>query len=462
MDFINRAKEISSLERFKKASKKGSVMVGMIGRRQVGKTRLVREFLERDGGKSLYFFVDEKREDMLLEDFSRTVNESMGSNLPDFRDWDRFFSYIFSLKGMTVVFDEFQNLEFVNPAVFSMMQRHWDSSEDSEILLILIGSYTSMMKKILGDSMSPLFGRSSSIWKINSLRFSDLRDVLPGDMEEAVKMYMVFGGMPRYYVLMDRFGSMTLENALKDLLYWTGAPLLNESMLLLSQEFRGKWRTMFSILESVSEGKVSHSEIADRTGISTTNLSKYLEELVSEHEILAKEYPVTGDRGRTRVSRYMISENFLSFWFGFVYSNRDIVEREDWEVLSHKVNAGINTYLGRRFEIFSRELVRRSMSYERVGSWWSRKGDEIDIVALNEKKKEILFGEVKWRNRPIGCDVLEELMEKKELVQWHRKDRKESFMLVSKSGFTKKCLERMDDEGILHWDIDDIAKIAGK
>jgi len=462
MDFINRVEELSALERFKKASKKGSIMVGMIGRRQVGKTRLVREFMKRDGGKSLYFFVDEKREDMLLEDFTRTINESMGSNLPDFRDWDRFFSYIFSLKDQTIVFDEFQNMEFVNPSGFSIMQKHVDSSEDSNILLILIGSYTSMMKRILGDSMSPLFGRSSSIWKIEPLDFDDLKSVLPSEMSESIRTYMVFGGMPRYYVLMDRFGAGTVEEALDNLLYWTGAPLLNEPMLLLSQEFRGKWKTMFSILEAVSEGKASHNEIAGRTGISVTNLSKYLEELVSEHELLMKEYPVTEDRPRVRVSRYLISENFLSFWFRFVYANREMIEREDWDALSDKVNAGMNTYLGKRFELFSRELIRKSMNYERIGSWWNRRGDEIDIVALNEKKKEILFGEVKWRSRPVGCDVLNDLMEKKDLVQWKNGHRKEKLMIVSKSGFTEKCLERMDDEGIIHWDMMDMAEMIGK
>ena len=453
MDFINRVEELSALERFKKASENGRIMLGIIGRRQVGKTRLVREFMKREGGKSLYFFVDEKREDMLLEDFTRTINHSLRTSIPDFRDWDTFFSYIFSLEGFTVVFDEFQNMEFVNPSVFSIMQKHVDASESKDILLILIGSYTSMMKRILGDSRSPLFGRSTSIWKIEPLSFKDLLPVMPEDREEAIGLYMIFGGIPRYYVLMDRFEAKTVQDALNSLLYWTGAPLLNEPFLLLSQEFRGKWKTMFSILEAVAEGRVSHNEIANRTGISVNNLSKYLEELVSEHEILSKEYPVTESRPGAKISRYMISDNFLSFWFKFIYANRELVEREEWGRFSEDVNAGIKSYFGKRFEIFSRDIVRFEMDYERVGSWWNRRGDEIDIIALNKKKKEILFGEVKWRNRPIGCDVLDELMEKKELVQWNNVDRKEKFLLVSKSGFTEKCMERMDEEGVLHWDI---------
>ena len=85
-----------------------------------------------------------------------------------------------------------------------------------------------------------------------------------------------------------------------------------------------------------------------------------------------------------------------------------------------------------------------------------KKEEEIDIVALNEKKNEILFGEVRWRNRPIGCAVLDELLKKKDLVRWNNEDRKERFLIVSKSGFTKKCLERMESEHILHWDLGDV------
>ncbi len=118
-------------------------------------------------------------------------------------------------------------------------------------------------------------------------------------------------------------------------------------------------------------------------------------------------------------------------------------------------------FTARVFEDIAREMVVKKEFFEAelIGSWWNRRGDEIDIVALNESKKEVLFGEVKWRNRPVGWNIVEELMEKKELVEWNREDRKERFLIVSKSGFTKKCLEKMDDEGIMHWDLKDIERM---
>ena len=50
-------------------------------------------------------------------------------------------------------------------------------------------------------------------------------------------------------------------------------------------------------------------------------------------------------------------------------------------------------------------------------------------------------------------------MEKKELVQWNKDTRKERFLLVSRSGFTKKCADRMDEEEILYWDLRDIERM---
>jgi len=68
--------------------------------------------------------------------------------------------------------------------------------------------------------------------------------------------------------------------------------------------------------------------------------------------------------------------------------------------------------------------------YGRVGAWWNRKGDEIDVVALSED--EILFGEVKWRNRKIGCNVIESLIEKSELIGGEV-PKKRKYLVVSKS-----------------------------
>ncbi|MDO9575581.1 MAG: ATP-binding protein, partial [bacterium] len=344
MKFMGRDNELKQLIKFETLSSSGATMIGIIGRRRVGKTTLVKEFITRSERNSIYLFVDEKREELLLAEFTEILKTAFNTTLPGFRDWDTFFSYLMELEDVNIIFDEFQNFAAVNNSVFSIFQKHYDAHPDAHILFLLVGSYMGMMKKILGEARSPLFGRTASIWKIRPFTLKELTPTLPDKPEEAIPIYLLYGGIPHYYELMGRFNCTNIKDSLRELLYWDGAPLLYEPQMLLSQEFMGKWRTMFSILEAISTGKCSHKEISDYTGIPQTNLSKYLEELAEDYEIISKEFPVTEDHKRTKMGRYRIREHFISFWFRFIYKNRTMVEKGDWQSLSSIVEKEIDSH----------------------------------------------------------------------------------------------------------------------
>lgn len=89
--------------------------------------------------------------------------------------------------------------------------------------------------------------------------------------------------------------------------------------------------------------------------------------------------------------------------------------------------------------------------FTRIGSWWHR-DNEIDIVALNEDTKEILFAECKWQNKKVGIKVYDELKEKSGLVKWNNEERKEYFALFSKVGFTPG----LKNEEVLLYELKDI------
>jgi AAA+ ATPase superfamily predicted ATPase len=73
--------------------------------------------------------------------------------------------------------------------------------------------------------------------------------------------------------------------------------------------------------------------------------------------------------------------------------------------------------------------------YTRIGRWWD-KNTEIDIVGLNENTKEIILGECKYTNEKPGVDLFYQLIQKGKEVPWNKNDRKEYYILFSKSGFT--------------------------
>lgn len=63
---------------------------------------------------------------------------------------------------------------------------------------------------------------------------------------------------------------------------------------------------------------------------------------------------------------------------------------------------------------------------------------------------------MKWTQRLTGCDIIENLKAKKDLVKWHNEQRKEYYLVVSKSGFTPRFLEMMDTGGVIGWSLQDI------
>jgi AAA+ ATPase superfamily predicted ATPase len=75
-----------------------------------------------------------------------------------------------------------------------------------------------------------------------------------------------------------------------------------------------------------------------------------------------------------------------------------------------------------------------------IGRWWN-KTTEIDVVGFDDESVSALFGECKYRNQPMGADVLYQLEEKAKQVPWRRDDRHNYYALFSISGFDEKLQE---------------------
>ncbi len=446
MRFYDREKEIGFLRDLK-----GSFFVAVVGRRRVGKTRLINEaFPER-----IYLFVPEDREERITAlEWSEQIKKSMP--MPESRSITEILDFLLQSKRVVFI-DEFQNLAKIRRGLISDIQRLVDGHKESA-KLVIAGSYVSIMKKMLTDSRNPLFGRVDFTLKLKELDFpvvcSILRDI-GYDIKEAVEFYSVLGGMPKYYEILEKRGSKP-KDFIEEMFIEEPAPFRYEAEMILRNEVGSEYRNYFSILEAISIGKNTMNDIANYVGKEQSFITKYLNALIRDYEFVRRKAPVTEDFRRSKNGRYVIVNPFFRFWSYFVHRNISMLEEGDIERAKGVFRRDFNQYVSVMFEELAVKAVKSSMKYDRVGPWWNRRGDEIDIVALSEKKREILFGEVKWTNRPVGWNLVEELMEKKELVQWNNKNRKERFLVVSKSGFTKKCMERMDKEEIMHWEIKEV------
>lgn len=459
MQFYNRQQEISAVKNLSSLSQKHAHMLVIYGRRRVGKTRLVLESLS-----PLYFFVDKKTSTLMLQEFSEIMRVKSGDFVHDFSNWDDFVRYLFEYstkEHLVAVFDEFQNFKAVDPAVFSIFQKYWDKySDTSRIMLVFIGSYVGLMKKIFIDEKEPLFGRATAKIDLKPLKFSWVRKICLDlgfkSEEDIIKMYATLGGTPRYYQLVESYGLDNHKDVLEFLIFSTiNAPLQDEVRQILINEFGKNYVMYFSILEAISSGKSTLKEISDTTGIPMKSLGKYLNDLIRTFDILERREPLLNGK---KMGRYCIKDNMVRFWFGFVNPNLSFLESDRSDIVLEKVNRMLSSYVGRVFEDIVKELVLDKLPFKptRIGTWWNRRGDEIDLVAVNENTKEILFGEVKWTQRLIGCDIIENLRVKKDLVKWHNEQRKEYYLVVSKSGFTPRFLEMMDTGGVIGWSLQDI------
>jgi len=390
--FVDRKEELSFLEKLCSTNK--SQLVVVYGRRRVGKTRLLLEFLR--GKRGLYFYVPRGGPETVLEEFSRRIEGEFFKGFR-FTGFHAFLEYLASKmeQGYIIVLDEFQRLVEVEGAL-SLLQRYWDEKlSRTGSALILAGSAIGTVVRVALRGDAPLYGRRTAVMRLEPLGFADLLEWFEElDPVDVVKLYGVFGGTPAYLELVDEKKSPE-ENAFELVLNKRG-PLHEEPVYLLMEELRTPTRYM-DILGAIAQGKTTLSEIASTAGLRRENVTTYISylELLG---IVGREKPLMS-RGRTR---YTLRDPFFAYWFRFVWPHMASIEagleREVWE--SEKEN--FNAYLGWVFERVAREFVMHFARKDKLplkptemGRWWSG-GEEIDIIVASPREGAAMFFEVKW------------------------------------------------------------------
>jgi AAA+ ATPase superfamily predicted ATPase len=455
MDFKNRTNELQAIRNLQQLSEKHAHMLVMFGRRRVGKTRLIIESMD-----SIYFFVDKKTSSLLLREYSDILKTELSGFVPEFSNWDDLVRFLFEYSKenhLKIVFDEFQNFTYVDPAIFSIFQKYWDVYHvDTPILLVFVGSYIGLMKKIFINAKEPLYGRPTSRIDLKPLSYKYIRTICRDlgftNEAEIIALYATFGGVPRYYQLIEDYGITTYEDAIRTLILSENAILKEEVKQILISEFGNKYTTYFSILEAVSFGKGTLKEISDTTGIEMKSLSRYLHDIVNTYEIIERRAPII--KG-TKMGRYAIKDQMVHFWFRFINPNMSFTESGKYDLVYDRIKTSLSSFTGPVFKQIARDIVFDNLPFSplKMGAWWNRRGDEIDIAAIGEKPYRVFLGEVKWNSRPLGVNEIKKLLDKRILVDWYNNEREEHFLMISKAGFTKSAKDFMNDNKIEGWDL---------
>lgn len=453
--FVDREKELSFLER--KYEEEGFQLIALYGRRRTGKTELLSRFLH--GKKGIYYLADKRGTSLNSRLFAEEAAMALGDIVPAVTGFEDVFDYIIKKvnrgENVVVVIDEFSYLIEKDDSLPSLFQKICDNKlKGRSMMLVLCGSSIGMMEKGVLSYKSPLYGRRTGEWKLNPLKYLDATGFFPKyGIEDKAAAVMILGGIPAY--LMEFDDSSTIYENIKNKLLSKGEVLYNEVNMMLQMELRDP-ATYMRILDSMSKGATKVVDIANRSYLAAKDLPKYLA-VLQKLEYVKRLHPVTEKKPKSKKTIYRISDNFFRFWFNFVDANKSELELGMADAVLEKVKSELNQFLGLSFEQFCEEAITNltlPLRPTKIGTWWS-KGGEIDLVCLDESKKEALFLECKWSvlGKVEARRILYELKEKSKFVEWDRKN--EYFGLICKK-FLGGFKEELRNEGFLAFDLHDM------
>ena len=409
MKFYNREDELTILKRADRLKNNHAIMTMIIGRRRVGKTTLALQPFSSD--KTLYFFVSKKNEALLCEEFSEEIESKLEVKLfGEIRKFEQLFEYLLELgkkEPFTLIIDEFQEFYRVNNTVYSSIQKLWDLHKSkSKIHFIACGSVYSLMKKIYEDKKEPLFGRIDFKIDLKPLKVSVLKEILQDHNnytpENLLDFYVLTGGIAKYIELFVLYESLDAKSMIDEIIA-PNSLFLEEGKNRLIEEFGKEYGTYFSILSLIASSKTSKTEIES---ILEKNISGHLSRLENDYNIIKSIKPM-GVKENAKVQKYEIVDNFLAFWFRFIYKYKSIVEAEGYERLKTIVERDFSTFKGRFLEKLFIELLKEKQIYTSIGNYWERGNqNEIDIVAVDDIDKKILLCEVKLSAKRLSRDAL--------------------------------------------------------
>ncbi|MEM3404506.1 MAG: ATP-binding protein [Nitrososphaeria archaeon] len=459
--FVNRQKELIFLE--EKFRSNSSEFIVIYGRRRIGKTELVATFIK--GKPAVYFLADRRPEKDLLQE----LKEKMGQALNDesflkleVKGWlelfDEFLKWWKEGK-IIIVIDEFPTLIEGNKAIPSIFQKIWDTKlKDSQIMLVLLGSSIGMMETEVLDYRSPLYGRRTGQWKVQPLYFPYLKDFFRTyNEEDLVRVYGCLGGVPAYLHKFDP--NLPFWDNIASRFLRKGEFLYGEAEFLLREELREP-RLYSAVLKAIAFGAPTFGEIANITGLEKTLLSKYLD-VLEELGWVERLYPV-GEKFKPRKAFYRIADNYMAFWFRYIFPNKSDLELGNIDQIMVKLKHNYDAYLGMVYEQLFRESIQciknlLPISPKTVGKWWF-KDQEVDAIVLDEAQPSSIFFEVKWSNirKNEAERIIQDLKQKAQIFKWKKEERKEFFGLFAKK---VEGREELSSEGYTILELKDILRI---
>ena len=449
--FIGRERELEALSKLYSSNKFEFTVI--YGRRRVGKTALINQFI-RDKN-AVYFMGVESNAKQNLENFSRSILEyrtgieTEGS----FLSFQAALEYVFKLsekERFILAIDEYPYVARSEKSLASTLQLLIDKYKDNaKLMLILCGSSMSYMEDHVLAYKAPLYGRRTAQMKLLPFDFEETCQYCKSfSDEDKALIYGIVGGTPQYLLQMN--DKQSVEDNIKNTFLNPASALFEEPENLLKQEVREP-ALYNAIITAIATGSTRMAEISSKVGEDTNVCSTYVKNLVALG-IIRKDTPYGETASRKTI--YAIEDNLFRFWYRFVPENNSIIARGAADLAYQRIEPFLSDYMGKVFEEICKQYLWKLLltgkcpvRFSSLGRWWGndpkeKRQAEIDILA-EQDKTTALFGECKWTNEKVDLGVLETLAKRSEMFPYKKKH----FYLFAKSGFTKGCDDRAKEMG---------------
>ena len=401
--FIGRSEEIAVLQTLYRSEQ--SAFVPIYGRRRVGKSELILQFMKGKAG--IYLAGKRAQAELHIREFLQESATALGEPLLAqlaVDGWKSALSAVLDKRPrnekLVLVFDEFQWIAEGSPELPSILQEFWDRRwrSSGDVMLILCGSFVGFMEREVLGRKSPLFGRRTAQIHLKPFGFREAGQFHDGfSVQDRAKVYFICGGVPLYLQFFSSHHSVS-TNIAQNLLNQY-APLFQEPEFLLREELR-EVENYYAVLLAIASGLTSLGDIARQTHIDNRALHYYLKQLV-QLGYLSRRHPLTGVKPNQKAVRYFLDDPLLRFWFRFIYPNTSYVQQVGGrEALRSRIGPLLDAYFGLCFERLCREAL--PVIYRRegidapfeIGEYWDARV-QIDVIGYREDNWTDV-GECKW------------------------------------------------------------------
>lgn len=432
MGFVGRTRELGELHSLLRAVERGrradrGTALLLRGRRRIGKSRLVSEFVERSGRPYVWF--QAARSAPLADEPRQFADAIAGSTLPGaalaagMRPSD--LTAALRLLAATlpddrpsiVVIDELPWLLESSPGGAGELQRVWDAELSRKpVLALLVGSDLAMMEELARPDR-PFFGRATEM-VLDPLTPADVAAMAGLGAMDAFDAHLVTGGLP--LVAQEWDEGMTLEAFLRHSFDRSTSALVVSGGRTLDAEFpeTSMARQILTAIGGRGERTFTRIQQAAAEPMNAASLTTNLGLLAGKRIVAADEPSSTRPAPKDR--RWRIADPALRFWLAFVAPSMPDIDRGRGDLAVTRVLEGFAAWRDRAIEPVVRDALSRLLPDDHfpttaaVGGWWPRTNDpEIDLVGTDGRPaRTVTFvGTIKWRPTPLVQGDVERLVE---------------------------------------------------